>query len=45
MYVVFLYLLILFSNTVTNLIGWHNGIKYIEVFQPSVYDQRKGTRV
>jgi hypothetical protein len=30
---------------ITNLIGWRNGIKYIEVFQPSGYDQRNGTRV
>ena len=30
---------------INNLSGWRNGTGNIEVFQPSVYDQRKGTRV
>ena len=28
----------------TGLSGWLNGIRNMEIFQPSVHDQRKGTR-
>jgi hypothetical protein len=33
-----------FDGGVTGLSGWHNGIRDMEVFQPSFHDQRKGTR-
>jgi len=35
---------IAFDGGVTGLSGWHNGIRDMEVFQPSFHDQRKGTR-
>jgi hypothetical protein len=33
-----------FDGGVTGLSGWHNGIRDMEVFQPSFHGQRKGTR-
>jgi hypothetical protein len=33
-----------FDGDVTGLSGWHNGIRDMEVSQPSFHDQRKGTR-
>jgi hypothetical protein len=35
---------ILFGIVFTGLSGWLNGIRNMEIFQPSFHDQRKGTR-
>jgi hypothetical protein len=35
---------VLFDAVFTGLSGWLNGIRDMEVFQPSFHDQRKGTR-
>jgi hypothetical protein len=35
---------ILFNGIFTGLSGWLNGIRNMEIFQPSFHDQRIGTR-
>jgi hypothetical protein len=35
---------ILFGAIFTGLSGWLNGIRNMEIFQPSFHNQRKGTR-
>jgi len=36
---------VLFDAVYTDLSGWLNGIRNMEISQPSFHDQRKGTRV